>query len=696
MEQINPNDDIPTIIEKLEIEQFRRDSNASVLKRHQENVSLGQDFWQEFYNRSREDTKFFNGDEYNNYQWHPNAIKARNEPENERPMITMNQLPSLLKYPYGRMIANPPDVSIVAAMGAMSGGKFESNGGVKLNYTDLIGGLWRKAWYDCQAEKEVQKLLKHTLVSGFGWLRLKRNFISDSNFDRTLAVECIDERWDVMIDPACKDQNYGDADWAVIRHRMSYKDFKKRYGEKSPPMTGSSWFGTMSAMEDRKYVRQVFCDEYFERIMVPTLLLQYETNMSSGKKKLRKKLHDNKAIAAFIKKLYAEGGRATRYRKFETPVVNWYRVGGKKILEFAKWPGTRIPLVFVPGREFQTHNSKRTYKGMFTEAREAQRFYNFFISQMVEAMVTSVKQGWLISAEQLAGNEDSYKKTGMYEQVTYTFTDVGLAGGSATPPPQLVGGAFIPEAELTVMSGLRSMIMELSGVTEADMGLESNTVSGVAQKERKEQGAVGTMEFLNNAFNGVKSITRAALEVMPHFYKGNDVLYIMDIREDPDSIDVPPDWGTEDFMLNTESMVIRVTGGNPHTTLLEAQSEYIAELIKQGNPAWLPMFMHQLTNQGVKLADDLKWRMMPLMDRRSLTESEIKELDDKPQPPMTNEQQLEMAKAEAMKLQAQATIMEAEMRKGEMSPEARKMVEDVVKAYMEKQAAGAEPPMRAR
>lgn len=682
------------ILEEMSITSARKDREETVIRRYDENMALGMNWWKKFYDQSRRDVMFFNGDEYNNYQWAEESKVARNQPGKQRPMPTLNWLPSLYKMVLARFLADPPDIEVVSSAGSFSEKIYTTNGDLKLNYQDLIGGIMRKIWYDCNAVAQIEKCVKHSLVGGFGWLRLRDKYISDSNFDQTLAIECIDERWNVLIDPSASDQNYGDADWAVIRQKMSKDEFRKRYGMKAPTGGGGSWFGA-SGDNEPKHRGQVYVDEYFERVMVPTLLVECETSIPDGRKRIREKFFRDADTKKFVSRVYEEGGRVVRYRILKTPIVNWYRIGSHKILESAEWVGSRIPLVFVPGREFQDHDGKRNYKGMFSEAREAQRFSNFFVAQMIEAMVTSVKQGWLISAEQLAGNTESFQNSGMYDEAIYTFSDMGIGGGSNTPPPQLVGGTLIPQAEFAVMSQLRLTIMQMSGVTEADLGQQGNETSAKAIETRVGQGSAASLEFIENARLGAVSISRCALEVIPHFFGENDVIYMMDIRKQPMETSVPASWMSGKRMLNTESVVIRVRAGRGETDIVQSYTRQIEELIKQGNPAWMVLFVEMLDKYGLQMSEGLKERLIPMMDQRSLTEDEIKMLETKPKPAMTNEQQIAMAEAEATQLKSKATIMEAEMKAGKVSPEIMKMIEEVVVQVLEKQANSMEPPERA-
>ena len=146
---------------------------------------------------------------------------------------------------------------------------------------------------------------------------------------------------------------------------------------------------------------------------------------------------------------------------------------------------------------------------------------------------------------------------------------------------------------------------------------------------------------------------------------------------------VPSDWIAGKRLLNTESAVIRVRAGRSYNDIYDSFAAQIEELIKQNNPAWMAILVEWLDVNGIPLAKNLERRLLPLMDPRSLTEAEVKEMSAKPQPPPTEEQKLGMAQAEATMKKAEAAIEEARMASGEFSPEAKNKVAKIVQEVLE-------------
>ena len=675
--------EIDELLKKLEISPVKKASEKDVIERYDECIIVGEEYWKEQYEHTEKMMMFYNGDDENHQQWTDEAKISRNQEGENRPMPTINMLPMALKIVYGRLIQDPPDVTITPSAGSFGAGTFSSGDDNEMSYRDLIEGLVRKMFYDCNAQYHFKKAAKQLLVGGFAWLRLNNGHMSETSFDETLSLKCIDELLQVYIDPSCEDQNYADAEWAIVQKKMSQKEFEKTYGKEAISGGGTLFGGWWS--DAPKNAEEVSVDEFFDRVKVPALLIEYETKMSDGSKKSRELFYNNEDIKEFISKLYEGGGRVVQYRHTKSHVVNWYRIGGGGILESSEWLGTRIPLYFIPGREFQKPDGKRIYRGMFSEAKDSQRLFNYFVAAMIEAMDGAIKPRISMSIEQFAVSKEIMEGMNEYQKKFLLWRDTGLGGGSTSGPPAIIGENYMPDAEITAMQQMRLFTMMLSGVTEADLGQQGNEVSGRAITARQNQGQVSAFEFLDNLRSGIVSATKGALEVFPVVFSGNDVLRIMDIQQKPGEVGVPSDWIAGKRLLNTESAVIRVRAGRTYNDIWDSFASQIEELIKQNNPAWMAILIEWLDVEGISLGKNLQRRLLPMMDQRSLTDEELEEMSKKPQPPPTEEQKVREKEAEAKMAQANATLEAARMKNsGEFPPEVKSKIEKIVVEAVEK------------
>ena len=85
--------------------------------------------------------------------------------------------------------------------------------------------------------------------------------------------------------------------------------------------------------------------------------------------------------------------------------VKWCKTNGYEILKTQIWPGKYIPVVRVVGNEFEVEG-KMYVSGLVRNSKDAQRMYNYWVSQEAEMLALAPKAPFIGYSGQFEGYEN--------------------------------------------------------------------------------------------------------------------------------------------------------------------------------------------------------------------------------------------------------------------------------------------------
>ena len=107
-------------------------------------------------------------------------------------------------------------------------------------------------------------------------------------------------------------------------------------------------------------------------------------------------------------KLKAIFGQPLRSRKADRRKVMWMKTNGYEVLEEREWAGKWIPVVRVIGNEFEV-DGRMYVSGLVRNAKDAQRMYNYWVSQEAEMLALAPKAPFIGYGGQFEGYEMQWK-----------------------------------------------------------------------------------------------------------------------------------------------------------------------------------------------------------------------------------------------------------------------------------------------
>jgi hypothetical protein len=212
------------------------------------------------------------------------------------------------------------------------------------------------------------------------------------------------------------------------------------------------------------------------------------------------------------KQMQMMGLKPIKSREADRKQVKWCKTNGYEVLEEQDWAGRWIPVVRIVGNEFEV-DGQMYISGLVRNAKDAQRMYNYWVSQEAEMLALAPKAPFIGYGGQFEGYEHQWKTANTtnwpYLEVNPDVTD---GQGGTLPLPQRAMPPMAQTGLIQAKMGAADDIKATTGQYDSSIGATSNERSGKAILARERQGDTGTYHFVDNLARGVRQrfTTRSA------------------------------------------------------------------------------------------------------------------------------------------------------------------------------------------
>jgi hypothetical protein len=485
------------------------DGSDSIVREAHKRFERCQRAEKDFRDRFKEDVKFANGDSENGWQWDANMRKRRDDMG--RPCLTINKVRQHCFQIINDAKQNKPSVKCLPI-----------DGKADIQIAKILDGIVRHIEYNSHAEIAYDTATEFAVWGGIGYWRIVTEYAHDGSFDQEIFIRRVKNPLTVSIDPDIQSGDGADMKFAFVFEDMTREEFDASYpdaaGEGGPvvfPMdgnSGSEWLGN-----DRIRV----C-EYFRKTGKTDLLVAHPT---LGPSLLSSLSPEDKAVI--------DADPNVKRRSVETPVIEWYKIAGNKVIDKKEWPGRYIPIVRVVGEEVDI-DGEIERKGHTRNLKDPQRMYNFMSSAEAEFIALQTKTPYVGPVKAFQGFE-SYWASANHENRAYLPYNDRDEEGNEIARPQREQPPVGAQAYLTAMQTAQQELMMASGQYQETFGQQSNADAGVAIQARQRQGDKATYHFIDNVARAIRYTGRILVDLIPKVYDTRRVLRI--VGED----------GTEDF-----------------------------------------------------------------------------------------------------------------------------------------------------
>ena len=474
---------------------------------------------------------------------------------------------------------------------------------------EVLQGLYRRIERDSNAQQARLWAFQRAVIAGRGWYRINSKWDEDSDpqyFDQEIIIERILHQDSVYADPSAQRADFSDGEWAFVTSWVPFETFKRLYPEsRLVKQEKGGVSGLWSSFKDWITQEPDWVKEDGDDKSV--LVCEYFY-----------KVHETETTESIDGK---------RKRDRDVVTVKWAKLTGYEVLEEQDWDGKYIPLIPVVGRELQPVNGERWWVGMIRHARDAQRFFNYAASALVERMGMEPKSPWVMGEGQDEGHETEWLESNVRNRPVLHYKPTTI-GDKLVPPPQRA------QIDLTGMS------LSAQAVQISDGWIQSNTMvydQGLGKSAHKEesgrkvlalqgQSDASTSDFLANLSDAILYESLVTLDMIPAKYdRPGRITQILGEEDDSDTVmlnapyvkdasgkPIPAPDGDPAFKLHDlqdRGYTTSVSVGQSFQTRLqqgqEAWQQLIPNLPPEAQILLLPTLMRFLDTPGAKDAADM-------------------------------------------------------------------------------------------
>jgi hypothetical protein len=556
----------------------QKDSESNVLATARSRLDMAIGALSESREDEIDDLKFYAGSPDNRWQWPADVLATRGSVQgqtiNARPCLTVNKLPQHVRQVTNDQRQNRPSGKVIPA-----------DDHADIEVADIFNGMVRHIEYISDADVAYDTACENQVSYGEGYIRILTEYCDENTFDQDIKIGRVRNSFSVYMDPTIQDPTGADAKWCFITEDITKDEYTRMYPD-SAPITTLQTLGvgdqnlSQWLMEDTVRV----ADYYYLDYDKATLNL-YPGNVTAFEGTLEDKQ---------LKAIY---GKPKKTRESDRVKVKYCKINGYEILEERDWAGKYIPVVRIVGNEFEV-DGRLYVSGLVRNAKDAQRMYNYWVSQEAEMLALAPKAPFIGYGGQFEGYENQWKTANTtnwpYLEVNPDVTD---GQGAVLPLPARAQPPMASSGLLQAKAGASEDIKSSTGQYNASLGMGSNERSGKAILARQREGDVGTYHYGDNLARGIRHIVRQLVDLIPKIYDTQRVARIIGLDGETKMVKIDPMQQEPVKKIMQDDMVIDkiynpsvgkydvvVATGPGYATKRQEALEAMAQLL-QGNPS---------------------------------------------------------------------------------------------------------------
>lgn len=469
-----------------------------------------------------DDLRFMAGSPDNQWQWPADVLATRGSVQgqtiNARPCLTINKLPQHVHQVTNEQRQNRPSGRVIPA-----------DDKADVEVAQIFEGMVRHIEYMSDADVAYDTACENQVTYGEGYLRVLTEYCHDDSFDQDLRIGRVRNSFSVYMDPMSQDPTGADAEWTFITQDMTKEEYEREYPDAAPLSS------ILASGVGDQYLSQWLTEDTIR--IAEYFYYKHKTkklNLYPGNQTFYEGSPEDKQMKEM-------GLKPVNSRQVDAKTVMWMKTNGFEVLEEREWAGKWIPVVRVIGNEFEV-DGQIYISGLVRNAKDAQRMYNYWVSQEAEMLALAPKAPFIGYGGQFEGYETNWKTANTtnwpYLEVNPDVTD-GM--GNILPLPQRAQPPMASSGLLQAKAGASDDIKSTTGQYDSSLGATSNERSGKAILAREKQGDVGTYHYGDNLARAVRHVTRQLVDMIPKIYDTERIARIVGLDGEVDMVKINPE-----------------------------------------------------------------------------------------------------------------------------------------------------------
>ena len=631
------------------------------------------------YSDSREDElddlRFMAGSPDNQWQWPQDVLATRGSVQgqtvNARPCLTINKLPQHVRQVTNDQRQNRPAGKVIPV-----------DDQADIEVAEVFDGIVRHIEYISDADVAYDTACDNQVTYGEGYFRILTEYCDEDTFDQDLRIGRIRNSFSVYMDPTIQDPCGSDAEWCLITEDIEKSDFERMYPDAEPISSIMARGVGDQALNQWINKDTVRIAEYFYKEHSKATLNLYAGNQTAF----------NGSPEA--KELEMLGLQPIRKREVDVKRVKWVKTNGYEILEESEWPGKWIPVIRVIGNEFEVEG--RMYvSGLVRNAKDAQRMYNYWVSQEAEMLALAPKAPFIGYGGQFEGYEQQWKTANTnnwpYLEVNPDVTD---GQGAVLPLPQRAAPPLAQTGLIQAKLGASDDIKATTGQYDSSLGATSNERSGRAILARERQGDTGTYHFVDNLARAIRYGTRQLVDLIPKIYDTQRIARIIGMDGETSTVRIDPMQNEPVRRIMDEAGVViekiynpsvgkydvAVTTGPSYATKRQEAMDAMGQILQANPNLWQVAGDLFVKNMDWPGAQEIAKRLQKMIDPKLLADEEDPALQAANQQMEVMAQEMQMMQEMLQRVQQSMEAREVQIKEFEAQVKAYNAETDRIKA----------------
>lgn len=557
-----------------------------------------------------EDARFVAGE-----QWDA-AVRQKRAAAN-KPTLTINRLPAYVSQLVGNRRLNDTGISVLP----------DAGGDKKV--AQIREGLIRSIQKISRAQYAYDKAFEQQVIGGLGNFQVHLDYAHDDVFEQDIRIAAIPNPLSVVWDRSSVDPTGADAEHVFVVDTIPRNEFKRRY----PDAQAGEWNADLAQS------RHGYGDTADGVQVLSFWRMRSEKRTVALLKNGSVEDVTDIEPEKWFDLVQAGAGGEPLVREVQRKYAQMYLCSNHDLLAGPyDLPVQRVPVFRVPGWELLIEGDRIRW-GLVRFLRDPQRLHNYWRSTIAEKLVGAPKAKWLAADTAVEGREQQWRDSHLSDDPLLVWN-----ANSGAPPqrqaPIDMEGALIQEAGLASQD-----IRDVSNIHEANLGMQSNEVSGKAIMARQRVGEVGSVIYQDNLNAAIEEAGRVINSLIPIVYDTPRTIKVLGadmVSEKLVRVNDPNDPQSTDITIGKYN--VSVTTGPSYTTRRVEAREEMMSMVNA-----MPQAMQVAADKIVEAqdwpgAEEIARRLRTQLPAGMVTEQDM------------DEEQLAQQQAAAQQAQQQAQI----------------------------------------
>jgi hypothetical protein len=477
---------------------------------------LGKDLWTAIHREYVENTKFSYG--YGDDQWNDYVLSIRKH--SGRPSETFNFIPGLIRPLINIIRDNPPAINCYPISGSDANKKTAMH----------LAGVLRAIEFENKAQLTYCNALESAIRGGIGGWRILPKIVEhfesdDSDSDKIhFEISPILDMQNLMIDPSSVNPNFSDAEWVIIKSKISEKEYRRDYPE-----------GVETGFNGLVEINELWIKEI-------------TITKSAMGKTIRKSR------------------------------INHYIYDAQQILvkEF-NYPGKRLPFAFVSGEKYNI-NGDVHFGSITHDVKSCQQSFNWLRSEAIASISTAPKAHWIMDRSAIGSAEelDAYLNASTNPD-DILFKNSGSEVQEIKPPEAPTGYMELADKDIEVARIITGIY------PSPDVQQESGSpISGISLKNQQQMEHLQNAHYVKSLENAVQLSGEIILDLLPHYWNNDDIKMSLGVDGSFNAVSMGPNQVEHafNFDLAYTKFGVTISSGPSYASQKEALINSIFDMVK--------------------------------------------------------------------------------------------------------------------